>query len=230
MTLGADFVTGSANPYRQTISPSAFEFDFVGDDTDDHDYIFPSGGKDGFTAIIRNLTDQNVTVSVYSAELVTSDIGDGGVVLLTTTTVPTLEEPEMVVRDTAPYHILRLTQAVAGDGAGIAVKVYRQTAPANLSGRTINIVLPAADINAGVAVALPPFSRWTLYIEGTAADNIRVELSPNGGADWYRIEESPFTIDAQGFSTTELGYDADRIRLTNETGTDVTAAQVRGVV
>lgn len=217
--------------YRQTAIPSSYVASFDGDDTDDHDYIALAAGKAGFTAVIKNLSDQAVTVQVWSSDLVTSDIGDGGVVQLTTFTVGAVGEESLVVRNTAPFHIFRLTQAVAGDGATISVTVQRLSNAVDLSVRCINVLLPAADMNsAAVEAALPPFSRWTLYTQGTATDVIMVELSPDGGANWYEIEESPFTIGADNFSTTALGYVATRIRLTNETGTDPTAAQVIGVL
>ena len=97
-------------------------------------------------------------------------------------------------------------------------------------GKTVGIQMPAGDIGGGVVGVLKAYRRWTLYISGTPADQIRVELSPDGGTTWYEIEESPLVLNANGIVSKEFGYDAGHIRLTNITSTDDTAAQVRGVL
>lgn len=84
------------------------------------------------------------------------------------------------------------------------------------------------DISGGVTAELSNYDRWTLYLKLTAACDITVELSPDGGTTWYEIEESPFSYGAAGDGTEEFGYDATDIRLTSSTADNVTA-QVRGV-
>ena len=44
------------------------------------------------------------------------------------------------------------------------------------------------------------------------------------------LDEMGLTVGADGFSTSDLGYVGDRIRVENETGTDNTAVQAIGVI
>lgn len=96
----------------------------------------------------------------------------------------------------------------------------------------VDVQFPAGDINAGVEADLKGYERWTLYLSGTAGDEIKIELSPDGGTTYYELDggESPVTLDGNGVLTIEMGYDGNSIRLTNETGTDATAAQIRGTL
>ncbi|KXA93021.1 hypothetical protein AKJ64_01590 [candidate division MSBL1 archaeon SCGC-AAA259E17] len=95
------------------------------------------------------------------------------------------------------------------------------------AGETVRIA-DAEDISGGVTAELACYDRWTLLIHVAGAIDVTVELSPDGKATWYEIDESPYSYGAAGDSTNELGYDATHIRLTGSNATSVTA-QIRGV-
>jgi len=94
-------------------------------------------------------------------------------------------------------------------------------------GETITICTNA-DTSGGVTASLKNFKRWTLYLKVSAAMDITIELSPDGGTTWYEIPESPISFSAAGDDVLEVGYDATHIKLTGST-TDTVTAQIRGV-
>jgi len=94
-------------------------------------------------------------------------------------------------------------------------------------GETITIA-NNEDISGGKTAALKNFKRWTLYLKVSAAMDITIELSPDGGTTWYEIPESPISFSAAGDDVLEVGYDATDIKITGST-TDTVTAQIRGV-
>ena len=94
-------------------------------------------------------------------------------------------------------------------------------------GDTITIAT-AQDISAGVSEANGNYNRWTLYLTAADAIDIDIELSPDGGATWYDLPESPIAFAAAGDDIIEFGYDATNIRLTGSNANLVTA-QIRGL-
>jgi hypothetical protein len=66
------------------------------------------------------------------------------------------------------------------------------------------------------------YDKWTIYVETSGANNITVELSPDG-TNYYEISESPFAFSAAGEKVQTLNYVAKNIKLTGNSGTGVTA-------
>lgn len=82
----------------------------------------------------------------------------------------------------------------------------------------------AEDISGEVETPIGNVSKLTLYLETAGAVNIAVEFSPNGGTDWYSaVGESPLEYGSATTDIVEIGYSADRLRLTGSNGTAVTA-------
>ena len=79
------------------------------------------------------------------------------------------------------------------------------------------------DISGGKTANLKAYKRWTLYLKVAGAIDIKVELSPDDGATWYEIPESPISFSGAGDRVLEMGYDASMIRLTGSNSTSVTA-------
>lgn len=85
-------------------------------------------------------------------------------------------------------------------------------------------------ISGGVTATLGNYNRWTLYITVAGAITITLELSPDGGTTWYTWPDPDSDLVFAGAASQifEMGYDANRIRLTGSNAT-LTTAQVRGV-
>jgi len=94
------------------------------------------------------------------------------------------------------------------------------------SGEVVTIANNVA-INGGVVGVLNNYQRWTLFIYVSAAINITVELSPDGGTNYYDIAESPISFAVAGDGVYEMGYIANRIRLTGSNASLCTI-QARG--
>lgn len=86
----------------------------------------------------------------------------------------------------------------------------------------IDLQNPAGDISGGVT-ADPQQESRTLFLNTAGAIDITVELSPDGGSNFYEIDESPIEINSATDRTVEFGYDFDRIKLTGSNTTDVLA-------
>ena len=80
---------------------------------------------------------------------------------------------------------------------------------------------------AGVTGTLGNYKNWSLYLYAAAAINITVELSPDAGANYYAINESPIAFAASGYKVYEMGYTTNKIRLIGSNATHV-LAQTRG--
>jgi len=107
------------------------------------------------------------------------------------------------------------------------IKARRLLDPVGRWGRRIVEISRAEDISGGVESDLYNYRWWTLYLSVAGAIDVTVELSPDG-TDWYEIPESPLSYSESGDDVLEVGYDANKIRLTGSNATDVTS-QVKGV-
>ena len=94
-------------------------------------------------------------------------------------------------------------------------------------GKTV-MVASDADIQSGVATAILPFKRWTLFINASGAVEITLELSPDEGETWYTVQDGPISFASAGDKVIEFGYDATHIRLSGNNSSSVTA-HIRGV-
>ncbi|WP_144901365.1 hypothetical protein [Halobellus captivus] len=88
---------------------------------------------------------------------------------------------------------------------------------------------PAGDISGGVEQEIGDVSSFTLYLDVAAAVDVTVELSPNGGDDWFEVTESPVKFAAAGQDAVHIEYNADRVRLKGS-NTENVKAIVREVV
>jgi hypothetical protein len=87
------------------------------------------------------------------------------------------------------------------------------------------------DITNGVAKKILYAYNYSLYINGSVSNSIRIELSPKSNeasGDWFEIPESPVEYDSTTDMILELGYKFNRIRLTAEESNTV-YAQLYGV-
>lgn len=85
------------------------------------------------------------------------------------------------------------------------------------------------DISGGVEAQLGNYSRLTLFLDVEGAVDIEIEFSPDG-ENWYSpVTDSPISYDSATTDVLEIGYVADRLRLTATDGTTV-SAQVYEVV
>lgn len=97
------------------------------------------------------------------------------------------------------------------------------------NGRASDVQKPAADISAGVTLALRNHTSMTLLLNAAAAVDVTVEVSPNGGTDTYEIPESPIQFAAAGDDVVRITYDVNWIRLTGSNTTAV-LAQIRELI
>jgi len=84
------------------------------------------------------------------------------------------------------------------------------------------VVADAEDVSGGVTSYLKNYRRVTFHIHVADAVDITVELSPDGGEHYFEIPESPLSYSAAGDDVNEVGYDANRIRITGSNTTSVT--------
>ena len=96
-------------------------------------------------------------------------------------------------------------------------------------GYSNDVVKPAADISTGVEHVVGNVPSFTIYLSASAAINVAVEVSPNGGTDWYELPESPVKFTAAGDDAVHVSYNCDRVRLTGST-IDPVKAQIREVM
>jgi len=84
------------------------------------------------------------------------------------------------------------------------------------------------DISNGKSITLNNYNQYTLMLHVDGAIDITVEVSPDGGKNWFEIPESPFSYGSAQDDTKEMGYDADMIKLTGS-NTSLVTAKVYGV-
>lgn len=82
---------------------------------------------------------------------------------------------------------------------------------------------PAADISGGVEQGVQSPSSFTLFVSASAAVEVKVELSPDGGTTYFTPTESPISIGTGGGDAVEhFDYDVSHVKLT---GNNTTAVQ-----
>ena len=97
------------------------------------------------------------------------------------------------------------------------------------SGSESELQNPAGDISGGVEQQIGNVSSFTIYLDVGGAVDITVELSPNGGSDYFEIAESPLVFNSTGQDAYHVQYNTASVRLTGSNTTDVQAI-VREVV
>jgi len=86
----------------------------------------------------------------------------------------------------------------------------------------------ATEADESVTQALADFDRFTLYLDGSDASDITVEISPDGGTTVYEIPESPLSYGAAFVDVNIIDYNCNWIRLTTSAAITITA-QIRGI-
>jgi hypothetical protein len=122
--------------------------------------------------------------------------------------------------------ITALRDAILGVGNNTLTDIVNALTGGAATGATVTIA-NNINISGGVVGTVGNYNRWSLFIYAAAAINITIELSPNAGANYYDITESPIAFAAAGDKVYEMGYTADRIRLTGSNATLCTV-QIRG--
>ena len=85
------------------------------------------------------------------------------------------------------------------------------------------------DVSGGIIAELYYYLRWTIFIKTQGDVELTVEMSPDDGNTWYEIPDSPLSYGEATDHVIEFGYDADKMRITANTSTAVTA-QIKGIV
>jgi len=110
--------------YRQAIQPKHEEGSFVGNDTDNHDFIFAARGKRTITVAIDNAPNAELTWSLYGMHEADGDVGDVGTFEVDVTNALAATTKVAVTNTAAfPFYLLRCVYAVAPVGGG-TVSVY----------------------------------------------------------------------------------------------------------
>lgn len=80
------------------------------------------------------------------------------------------------------------------------------------------------DISGGVSTSLPDAEKHTLFIDVDGAVDVTVELSPDGGTNWFEPGgDSPLSYSGATTDVVLIEYVADSIRLTGDNTTAVSA-------
>lgn len=110
--------------YRQVISPNHQSGSFVGDDTDNHDFIFQGRGKSVLNFQLYNQTDQTLTWTLYGMHESDGTVGDAGTFEIDSDTVLTgARADEGFMGYSYPYYLLRLSFASTPDGSTVNVYI-----------------------------------------------------------------------------------------------------------
>jgi len=112
--------------YRQVISPNHKHGSFVGDDTDNHDFIFQGRGKSCPQIDIDNPSNAELTWSLYGMHEEDGEPGDPGTYLIDTWVVDAAGQYDNAwFGYQFPFFLLRLAFAVAPtDDPAETVNVY----------------------------------------------------------------------------------------------------------
>jgi hypothetical protein len=105
-----------SNPptYRQALMPNHLSGSFVGDDEDNHDFVFQSRGKQAVQVALDNAPNAEITWSLYGMHSKSGAVGDAGVfevdvsnALAAATKVAVLNTSQF------PFYLLRCVYAAA---------------------------------------------------------------------------------------------------------------------
>lgn len=99
---------------------------------------------------------------------------------------------------------------------------YEQSITQDTSIET-TVLADAQDISGGVTASVSS-SEFSLFASGTGGDNLKIELSNDGGSHWFAADESSeFSLDSNtGDDTAEITYTCDRVRVTNSSSSNNT--------
>lgn len=122
MTIETFSKLGEEVHYRQTISPNHYSGSFVGNDTDNHDFLFKARGKRTVTVAIDNPTDQTLTWSLYGMHEADGKVGDAGTFEVdTANTILTGAKGGATNTNSYPFYLLRCSFSVEPDGSTVSV-------------------------------------------------------------------------------------------------------------
>ncbi len=99
--------------YRQAIAPMSSRGSFLADDTDNHDFNFPSRGKSILGITMDNPADQALTWTLYGKNDEAGVVGEPDVVQLDTDAIAAASKANEGFNGFAfPFYLLRLAYAV----------------------------------------------------------------------------------------------------------------------
>lgn len=137
--MAVETLTASRNTivhYRQAISPDYYTGTFVIDDTDNHDFVMDTKGKNVITSALDvSTSDQTVTVTAYGMHSGTATVGDAGVVAVdggsfSTTDGEDIDYLNIITTASTggvfPYYLFRCASAGAASGSPTAT-IYINT-------------------------------------------------------------------------------------------------------
>lgn len=107
-----------------------------------------------------------------------------------------------------------------------------QTKVEQIAGRAVETrepALPAQDVSGGVESPIGDVNSFTVYLDVAGPVDITIELTPDGGSNWYEPSESPVSFAEAGQEAIRMTYSTDRVRITGSDTTDV-QAQIQEVV
>lgn len=114
MTVESLIPLGVDVHYRQVISPNHQTGSFIGDDTDNHDFIFKGRGKTCPQIDIDNAPNAELTWALYGMHEEDGEPGDPGTYLIDTYTVDAAGQYDDAWFGYAfPFFLLRLAYAAA---------------------------------------------------------------------------------------------------------------------
>lgn len=100
--------------YRQAISPNHQSGSFVGDDTDNHDFIFQGRGKSVLNFQLDNAPNDTLSWTLYGMHEKDGEVGDAGTFEIDSGTVAAADKAdEGFMGYSYPYYLLRLAYASA---------------------------------------------------------------------------------------------------------------------
>ncbi len=100
--------------YRQAIAPNHQAGSFVGDDTDNHDFVFEGRGKSVLNFQVNNAPNDVLTWTLYGMHEPDGTVGDVGTFQIDTGTIAAADfADEGFMGYSYPFYLLRLAYASA---------------------------------------------------------------------------------------------------------------------
>jgi hypothetical protein len=126
MTVETLYALGEQVHYRQAISPNHQHGSFTGDDTDNHDFLFPGRGKSTLNIEVDNAPNQALTWALYGMHEADGEVGDPGTFTIDSGSIDTAGKgDEGFMGYSFPFYLLRLAYAVAPTDSPLkTVNVY----------------------------------------------------------------------------------------------------------
>ena len=114
MTVEALSTLGVEVHYRQAISPNHQTGSFVGDDTDNHDFVFKGRGKSIPQVDVDNAPNAELTWTLYGTHAEDAAVGDPGTMQIDTGAIAAADKfDDAWFGYSFPFFLLRLAYAVA---------------------------------------------------------------------------------------------------------------------